>query len=171
MEEEHKNEPPPSTAPKTATLPNGVHVTQKAIKNWRKLAEKPGNKAKQLEAATSLVECYRSGICVDKDEKEAHKYEKKAAMLGHAICQYNLSVKYAQGIGVEKNLEISAMWCGKAAAQGYADAQSISALSTLKALEWKRTLRLLRCGVARRQHKVVQARNTILAIVSIMELV
>ena len=84
---------PPNIIPKTATLANGAHVTLEAIKNWRKLAEKPGNKAKQLEAANSLLECYRNGICIDKDEKEAHKYEKKAAMLGDAIPQYNLSVK------------------------------------------------------------------------------
>ena len=45
-------------------------------------------------------------------------------MLGDAIPLYNLSVKYAHGIGVDKNLVVSAMWCGKVAAQGDAAAQS-----------------------------------------------
>ena len=121
MEEEHK-----STAPsisKTAKLSDGTNVTSKGIKNWRKLAEKPGNKAKQIVASTNLVQCYRHGFCVDKDEKEANKFERKAAMLGDAMSQYNLSIKYVHGIGVDKNLDIASMWCGKAAAQGFAMAQ------------------------------------------------
>jgi len=118
MEEEHKNTA--TTTAKTATLANGTNVTSKAIKNWKKLAEKPGNKAKQIAALTSLAECYYVGICVDKDEKEAIKFERKAAMLGHAMSQFNLSLNYAQGIGVDKNLEIASMWCSKAAAQGHA---------------------------------------------------
>ena len=84
MAEELKKKTP-TTASETATLANGVHVTLKAIKNWRKLAEKPGNRAKQIDAITSLIDCHYYGFCVDKDEKEANKYERKAAMLGHAI--------------------------------------------------------------------------------------
>ena len=86
------------------------------IKNWRL----PGNKAEQIDALASLVECYDEGICVDRDEKKANKFERKVAMLGDAGSQKNLSLSYAQGIGVKNNLAAASMWCGKAAAQRHA---------------------------------------------------
>ena len=43
-----------------------------------------------------------------------------AANRGEAVAQYNLGACYANGDGVEKNLEAAAMWCRKAAEIGRA---------------------------------------------------
>ena len=120
--EEHKNDAP-TTTPKTVALASGIRVTRKMLKNWEKQAAKTGNKARQIDALTSLAECYGDGIFVDKNGVTETMYCRRAAMLGDAMAQFNLCVNYNEGIGVEKNAEIAAMWCGKAAKQGDSDAQ------------------------------------------------
>ena len=95
-------------------------MTKKLFKNLEKQAQKPGNKTKQIYAACALAECHDNGIFVDEDAKKAFRYNKIAAELGDALSQCNLCICYAEGQGVEKNVEACAMWCGKAATQGYA---------------------------------------------------
>ena len=81
MEEEHKKDTAQSTAtPKTGMLACGVNVTKKVITNWKKQAEKPRNKTKQIDALRNLADCYSQGICVDKEE--THELLQKLDPLG-----------------------------------------------------------------------------------------
>ena len=60
---------------------------------------------------------------VSRDYHEAAKWWHMAAEEGHAASQYNLSVAYARGYGVDRNMTESVKWVRKAAENGDADAQ------------------------------------------------
>jgi TPR repeat protein len=66
---------------------------------------------------------YLQGTGVEKDQKKAFEYFKKAAENGSVDGQYNTGLAYVRGEGVEKNLAEAAQWFEKAAYQGDAGAQ------------------------------------------------
>ncbi len=66
---------------------------------------------------------YAEGRGVEKNDKEAAKWFRKAAEQGDAVSQYELGRLYAKGKGVEKNDKEAAKWFRKAAEQGRAKAQ------------------------------------------------
>jgi Leucine-rich repeat (LRR) protein len=66
---------------------------------------------------------YANGVGVEKNEREALKWYRKAAEQGQADAQINLGWLYANGVGVEKNEREALKWYRKAAEQGQADAQ------------------------------------------------
>jgi TPR repeat protein/pSer/pThr/pTyr-binding forkhead associated (FHA) protein len=75
------------------------------------------------EAENRLGVRYEKGDGVDKDEKEAVKWYRKAADQGFALAQYNLAGCYFGGTGVDKDESESVKWLKKAADQGFALAQ------------------------------------------------
>ncbi|MEN9460877.1 MAG: hypothetical protein RIS84_897 [Pseudomonadota bacterium] len=54
---------------------------------------------------------------------QAIDYFTQAAEQGYAAAQNNLGMMYAQGLGIEKNLELAEQWLQKAAVQGHLKAQ------------------------------------------------
>ena len=69
-----------------------------------------------------LGNCYRDGIGVDKDMKEAVKWYRKAAEQGEAEAQYQLGISLLNGKGTAKNPKEAADWFEKAAEQDNLDA-------------------------------------------------
>ncbi|MCF8498032.1 MAG: hypothetical protein K9G32_06285 [Sphingomonadaceae bacterium] len=57
-------------------------------------------------------------IGADGEQCEAAKWSCKAADHGHANAQYNLSLMYAEGQGVERNLSLALYWRKLATEQG-----------------------------------------------------
>ena len=123
MEEENLLEPNSTAYP--LLLSNGTVITKNQFQNWKREADDGPNvdKKKQLFALQALAECCYRGIYVPQDNKEAAVYTKKAAELGDPNAQYNISVCYAAGQGVEIDEDIFEMWCRKAAEQGHSAAQ------------------------------------------------
>ncbi|MBO5122781.1 MAG: sel1 repeat family protein, partial [Oscillospiraceae bacterium] len=71
------------------------------------------------EAFELGVSCHNNG-----DYVQAAQHFRTAAEQGLAVAQYNLSVCYANGEGVEKDLVEAEMWAQKAAAQGHENANN-----------------------------------------------
>jgi len=83
-----------------------------------------GNRcAKSADAQVSLGLMYRDGRGVEKDEREAVKWFRKAADQGNANGQWKLGGMYDGGRGVERDDREAAQWYRKAAEQGQVDAQ------------------------------------------------
>ena len=97
---------------------HGQEVSADEFAKWRKEAEQ-GNALAQ----SALGLCYRNGMGVVKDEKEAVKWLRKAAELGDARAQYFLGDCYANGTGVTKDEVEAVKWYRKAAEQGNEVAQ------------------------------------------------
>jgi TPR repeat protein len=66
----------------------------------------------------------RSGLGVERDDRESTRYLVAAAEQGHARAQAELAVMYHAGEGVPQDYEASAAWYRKAAEQGNTLAQS-----------------------------------------------
>ena len=88
------------------------------FKSLKALSEKGDAKAQ-----FNLGEMYQFGLGVEKDEKEAGKWYRKAAEQNVALAQYNLGVMHQFGKGVEKDEKEAVKWCRKAAEQNHALAQ------------------------------------------------
>ena len=84
----------------------------------------------KTEALNALGECYLYGKELQKDEKKAVEFFRKAANKGLADAQYNLGYCYEYGYGVEKDGLNARFWYNEAARQGQADATE--ALEKLK---------------------------------------
>ena len=65
------------------------------------------------------------------EQEKGVVYYKEAAIAGYLPAQYELSVCYKNGWGIEKNLERALYWCSKAANQGHAKSQYNLGLSFL----------------------------------------
>ena len=78
---------------------------------------------KAFYEATSTIRGDGQGVGAYKNNAEAIKWFRKAAMQGYAKAQYNLGVMYANGEGVPEDDAEAANWYRKAAMQGQADAQ------------------------------------------------
>ena len=90
----------------------------KLAKGWRKGAMK-GNAEDQYQLAL----CYHEGTeGVKPDKVAAAAWYGKAAAQEHAGAQADLGVCYANGRGVDLNLELAAQWYLRAANHGSADA-------------------------------------------------
>ena len=63
------------------------------------------------------------GEGVDRDPREASKWFRRAAGLGHAGARFNLGLIYARGDGVPKDRQEAVRWFRTAAGQGDAKAQ------------------------------------------------
>jgi TPR repeat protein len=74
-------------------------------------------------AWNNLGLCYRNGEGVPQDEIRAAGCFRRAAELGNDSGQYNLGRCYFHGVGVIQDIEQAKFWIGKAAAQGYKNAQ------------------------------------------------
>ncbi|MBF0500996.1 MAG: sel1 repeat family protein [Candidatus Riflebacteria bacterium] len=81
----------------------------------------------EADAQFSLGNMYFRGLGVQKDDKEAVKWWRKAAEQRDAQAQLYLGSMYYYGNGVQKNLEEAAKWTRKAAEQGNSSAQGILA--------------------------------------------
>jgi TPR repeat protein len=75
-------------------------------------------------AQSNLGYCYRNGIGVEKDEKEAVRLFRLAVEQGYARAQTNLGYCYRNGIGEEKDEKEAVRLYRLAAEQGYARAQT-----------------------------------------------
>jgi hypothetical protein len=75
----------------------------------------------------ALVEnrCYQSGRGVEKNEKEAVVWYRKAAAQNYSYAQYNLGCCYLEGIGVVKNRSEAIGWLKKAAEGGHPAARKL----------------------------------------------
>lgn len=80
-------------------------------------------KAGDTTAQYQLGTKYYFGWGVDKSEKIAAKWYRKAAKLGHSNAQFNLATAYKDGIGVTQSNSKAAKWYRKAAKQGHIDSQ------------------------------------------------
>jgi TPR repeat protein len=74
-------------------------------------------------AQFNLGVCYMLGRGVERNEREAAKWFRKAAELGDVHAQFNLGLCCDEGQGVERDEREAAKWYRKAAEQGDADAQ------------------------------------------------
>ncbi len=77
------------------------------------------------EAQFNLAQCYTNGIGVEKDEKEAAKWYKKAAEQGNEVAQYYWGVCCYNGTGVKQDKEEARKWFQKSADQDYGPAKVI----------------------------------------------
>lgn len=66
---------------------------------------------------------YATGVGVAKDDTEATRWFRKAAVQGNAQAQHNLGAAYFSGIGIAKDEAEGVRWFRKAAEQGYAMSQ------------------------------------------------
>ncbi len=87
-----------------------------------------------ITALSNLGFMYAKGIGVTKNEEEAVKWYKKAALQGHLNSQFNLGVIYAKGRGVAQDYAESFKWYKMAADQGDVSAQSILAMMYAKGI-------------------------------------
>ena len=79
--------------------------------------------AGQADAQTIVGVLYEIGRGVAKDEAQAAKWYRKAAVQGVAEAQFNLALLYKGGRGVPKDLTEASNWMRKSADQGNAKAQ------------------------------------------------
>ncbi len=71
-----------------------------------------------------LAECqigyfYLEGLGVQKDDKKAFYWSKRAAEHGDRDGQYNLACFFEEGIGIDTDIEQAKYWYAKAAKQGH----------------------------------------------------
>ena len=85
---------------------------------WEDLARKVNPKAQY-----NLGLVYTTGQAVQKDERIAAQWFRKAAEQGLIDAQYRLGLLYHTGHGVEPNMQEAAHWYRKAAEQGSRQAQ------------------------------------------------
>lgn len=81
----------------------------------------------------------KAGVVVKQDLKEAYECFRKAAELGHADAQFELSICYLLGLGVEKNRAQYHQWLKKAVESGSAEAECIKGMMTedeTEAVKW-----------------------------------
>jgi TPR repeat protein len=76
------------------------------------------------DAQTNLGNMYLKGLGVDKDEKAAVNWYRKAAEKGNAQAMNNLGGSYANGHGVQKDEKAAVSWYRQAADKGDADAMT-----------------------------------------------
>jgi len=69
-----------------------------------------------------LAQLYANGLGVPRDLKRAAQLEKRAALRGYSIGQYNYGLALLRGHGVDYDLDGAKMWLDKAASQGDASA-------------------------------------------------
>lgn len=81
------------------------------------------NKSVIAQAQNNLGDLYFNGKGVEKNEKEAMFWLKKAAMQDNSEAQQGLGSAYALGRGVEKNYEQAIYWLQKSAEQGNSTGQ------------------------------------------------
>ncbi|AIK96314.1 SEL1-like repeat protein [Candidatus Odyssella acanthamoebae] len=93
-----------------------------AIKWYRSVADQPASKyvgrdqrILYTKVLYRLGQVYLSGLgSIEKDERQAFHFYKKAAERGHIHAQYHLSKIYLDGIGVEKSEDLASHWRKKA---------------------------------------------------------
>ena len=74
------------------------------------------------EAMRCLADCYRDGVGVDEDPKEAAVWYEKAADAGDIVSMRNIGICYEEGYGVEKDEKVAAQWYKKAITKNDAEA-------------------------------------------------
>ena len=89
--------------------------TAESVKAFEACKKKAMSGDPQAEA--DLGEKYYYGDGVEKDEKEALKWQQKAAIEGNARGEQSLGNMYLYGLGVEKDERKALMWIQKALAQ------------------------------------------------------
>lgn len=75
------------------------------------------------DAQYRIGTCYSKGTDVEKDEKEAVYWWRKAADQGHPYAQTTLALSYNIGKGVQKDETQAVYWFRKAAEKGFAEGQ------------------------------------------------
>lgn len=87
-------------------------------------------KAANGDAYSKLAVMYAYGYGCDKSFAKAMEYWNKGAMLGNAVCEYQLAMVYMNGIsGISKDISKAASYIKSAASKGFAPA--IKAMSML----------------------------------------
>ncbi|MBI4345946.1 MAG: CHAT domain-containing protein [Elusimicrobia bacterium] len=71
------------------------------------------------DAQADLARRYRAGDGVEKDEKAALEWLRKAALQGHPASQYNLGLAYDQGLGTPVDFGEARRWLAAAAEQAH----------------------------------------------------
>ncbi|MFC1835415.1 tetratricopeptide repeat protein [Thermodesulfobacteriota bacterium] len=66
----------------------------------------------------------RRGLGIPQNHREAVKWYRRAADLGHIGAQLGLGHAYARGQGCAQDYKQAALWYRKAAEQGFAEAQA-----------------------------------------------
>jgi TPR repeat protein len=90
-----------------------VEKVEQEIRQLRASAEEG-----DIQNQAHLGDRYRQGTGVKKDEKEAARWYRKAALNGHANAMTCLGVMYADGLGVKKDEKEAVKWYRKAADKG-----------------------------------------------------
>ena len=92
---------------------------------WRFEVAKTKAETGDAEAQFNLALMYNNGIPeqLQKNDREAAKWYRKAAEQGHVEAQFNLGLMYDKGEGVRQDFKEAAKWFRKAAEQGHASAQ------------------------------------------------
>lgn len=114
--------PPTSKTTSPLTFDDGMDSYKRgdyarAIEAWRPLAER-GDTLVQ----TNLGVLYGKGQGVEKNDKMAAHWFKKAADQGFDIAQFNLGVRYHKGLGVKQDDRQAVELFRKAAEQGHVEA-------------------------------------------------
>jgi len=91
----------------------------KAVEYYSKAADQD-----EPHAQAMLSLCYREGIGVRPDDKQAFAWCLRAANQGYTRTKYWLGLHYRDGLGIQKDLAEARRWLGEAAAAGVAEAQS-----------------------------------------------
>ena len=96
----------------------------------------------------------KAGIVVEKNDREAFASFHRAAELGHAGAQFELSECYLLGCGVAQSDDHHRLWLKKAAESGNAEAEAITGLLTAdetEAVKWLVSAALKGCAMAQYQ--------------------
>ncbi|EBZ4937822.1 sel1 repeat family protein [Salmonella enterica subsp. enterica serovar Java] len=76
-------------------------------------------------AYLNIGNLYSSGVCVDKQMREAIKWWEKASEKNNGQAEFNLAVVYKNGDGVIANSSMSDMYFRKSCEDGYSEACSV----------------------------------------------
>jgi TPR repeat protein len=71
-------------------------------------------------ALSTLAECYKFGIQVERNQREAIRFYRLAASLQCSSAQFNLAWSFLNGEGVKRNEHMALYYCRQAASQGHA---------------------------------------------------
>ena len=106
---------------KSEASPSDTTTSSGSPNNFNEIAKKA--EQKDANAQFNLGTLYRNGEGVEKNDAEAAKWYRLAALQGNAEAQFSLGVLYGRGEGVEKNDAEAAKWYRLAADQGDAKAR------------------------------------------------
>jgi TPR repeat protein len=121
----------PSTVPATGDDAAYTAFDQGQYLTALKLAEQATSRG-EPQANTLIARIYSEGLGVQKDDKKAFEYYRRAAELGDVQGTFALGIAFAEGRGVAKDRKAAAEMFEKAALTGHAEANYNLGLLFLK---------------------------------------